>query len=293
MVNAASETSTMEDVKEWREPEEWRKSANWPSLYPQLCMALALASGCFELDCSSELGSEHTFPDLASIINSLFPSPQHFFHWIHFQSHLGSRFPAYLQDFPYGLRVGENSAEFESEGTLIGNAQVASLRLKAYQTNGMGYEYMEDHVSHEILDSCGSRIGLIRGNAPAGEISQAHAGSNDTLEFLALSISGDAVDQGVFRLYQEEIPEFLRIRGEESMQHSWTLCREFEEELVGKRELGLTYFDRDGTALYPPPVVNVLLIGRRGPYAYRIAIGWVLLTKWVAAKPHFETIFLR
>lgn len=293
MVNAASETSTMEDVKEWHGPEEWRKSADWPSQYPQLCMALALASGCFESDCSPGLGNEQTFPELASLFNSRFPSPQSFFHWITFQHHLGSQFPTYLQDSLNGPWVGENYAQFESEGALIGNAQVASLRLEMHQTNSMGYGYLGDFVSHDILDSHGSRIGLIRGGAPAGEISKAHAGSGETLEFLALSISGDAVDQGVFRLYQEEIPEFLRIRGEESMQHSWTLCQEFEEELIKKRKLGLTYFDRDGTALYPPPVVNVLLIGRRGPYAYRIAIGWVLLTKWVAAKPHFETIFLR
>lgn len=293
MVNDASEISTMEDLKEWHEPGEWRKIAHWPSQYPQLCMALALASGCFESDCSPGLGTEYTFPELASLFNSRFPSPQSFFHWIRFRPHSGSKFLTYLQDFPKGPRVGENSTEFDSEGTLIGNAQVASLRLKVHQTNGMGYKYMEDFVSHEILDSHGSRIGLIRGDAPPGEISQAQAGSNDTLEFLALSISGHAVLQGVFRLYQEEIPEFLRIRGEKSMQHRGELCQEFEEELVRKRELGLTYFDRDGTALYPPPVVNVLLIGRRGPYAYRIAIGWVLLTKWVAAKPHFETIFLR
>lgn len=294
MVNDASEIATIVDAKEWHGPKEWRESTGWPSQYPQLCMALALASGCFESDCSPGLGTEHSFPELASIFNSRFPSPQSFFHLIPCQPHSGSKFLTCLQDFTDGPRVGENSSEFESEGTIIGNAQVASLRLKVHQTNGMGYEYLNDYVSHEILDDQGSRIGLIRGNAPEEEeISQAQAGFNDTLEFLALSISGDAVEQGVFRLYQEEIPEFLRIRGEESMQHSKRLCREFEEELVRKRELGLTYFDRDGTALYPPPVVNVLLIGRRGPYAYRIAIGWVLLTKWVAAKPHFETIFLR
>lgn len=293
MVKDASEYTTIADVKEWHGPKEWRKGTGWQSQYPQLCMALALVSGCFESDCSPRLGTEHSFPELASLFSSRFPTLQSFFHWIPFQPHSGSKFLTYLQDFPNGPRLGENSAQFESEGTLIGNVQVASLQLKVHKTNGMGFRWLEDYVSYEILDDQGSRIGLIRGNAPAGEMSQASAGSGDTLEFLALSISGDAVMQGVFRLYQEEIPEFLRIRGEESMQHSLRLCGEFEEELVRKRELGLTYFDRDGTALYPPPVVNVLLIGRRGPYAYRIAIGWVLLTKWVAAKPHFETIFLR
>lgn len=69
---------------------------------------------------------------------------------------------------------------------------------------------------------------------------------------------------------------------------SYTVYRKIFE----RRGLNLTYYDKEGVALVPPPAVRVMLICRRDQFVQRVGIGWVLLTKWVEARPKFETVFL-
>lgn len=72
--------------------------------------------------------------------------------------------------------------------------------------------------------------------------------------------------------------------------------------LRDRPELDLTFRDRAGhilsaryvsSSLPSFPVVNVMAIRWQGPYAYRVTIGWILLTKWVKTKREFKDVLLR
>lgn len=63
-------------------------------------------------------------------------------------------------------------------------------------------------------------------------------------------------------------------------------------KIFERRELNLTYYDKEGVALVPPPAVRVMLICRRDQFVQRVGIGWVLLIKWIEARSKFETVFL-
>jgi hypothetical protein len=54
----------------------------------------------------------------------------------------------------------------------------------------------------------------------------------------------------------------------------------------------VTYWDSEGNPLTPIPIMNVMLIERRGRVARRISIGWILLTMWACANRALEIIIL-
>lgn len=54
----------------------------------------------------------------------------------------------------------------------------------------------------------------------------------------------------------------------------------------------ITVHDDDGYALFPPPIVNVMVISWHGSAARREALGSVLLAQWIKMKPEFRTIIL-
>lgn len=53
-----------------------------------------------------------------------------------------------------------------------------------------------------------------------------------------------------------------------------------------------TLRDSNGKMYSFPLQVVVMLIGRTGPIAHRIAIGFIALHKWVEAEPKWERIIL-
>ena len=78
----------------------------------------------------------------------------------------------------------------------------------------------------------------------------------------------------------------------DNLQSKWDRDEAIRRMLL-RRGLNLTSYDKAGTPLYPMPFVNVMLIGWENEIAYRIATGWVLLTKWVKAKRHLKVIALK
>jgi hypothetical protein len=54
----------------------------------------------------------------------------------------------------------------------------------------------------------------------------------------------------------------------------------------------ITYVDLDGKEEDMKPVVHVLMIGRRGDYAYRKTHGWVYMKPWAKAARRWETVVL-
>lgn len=49
---------------------------------------------------------------------------------------------------------------------------------------------------------------------------------------------------------------------------------------------------RESNNWHLSPMVNVMAIRRRGPYAYRVSIGWILLVKWVEEVREIKDILL-
>lgn len=52
------------------------------------------------------------------------------------------------------------------------------------------------------------------------------------------------------------------------------------------------YSDVDGERLRMLPIVNLLMIGWRGKYAYRRELGWIYLKDWVKADREWKTVIL-
>lgn len=61
---------------------------------------------------------------------------------------------------------------------------------------------------------------------------------------------------------------------------------------LGRDGLDLSFVDRDGSAMVSIPVVYVMLIRWNGPVAYRVSVGWMLLTAWVQSNRQFKTVYL-
>lgn len=53
-----------------------------------------------------------------------------------------------------------------------------------------------------------------------------------------------------------------------------------------------TIHDDEGYAVYPPTVINVMMISWHEGVARRLGLGWVWLAQWMKAKPVFRTIVL-
>lgn len=71
-------------------------------------------------------------------------------------------------------------------------------------------------------------------------------------------------------------------------------CKEVEEacNALGPDGLDLSFVDADGSALGSIPIVYVMVIRWNGPVAHRVAVGWVLLTRWIKSNPKFKTVYL-
>lgn len=109
-----------------------------------------------------------------------------------------------------------------------------------------------------IVDSADMKAGELCGEVAhfrEAVLASAHRGIQ--YEFVALSLSG------------------LRIR------------RQTGEEWETKN-----YHDQDGTPLDTLPIVNVLLLERKGEVVYRKEIGWIYLKDWTRADRHWETVVL-
>ena len=61
---------------------------------------------------------------------------------------------------------------------------------------------------------------------------------------------------------------------------------------TGEEQVTKRYRDKNGGLLEKIPVVNVLLIERKGDIAHRKELGWIYLHDWAKAERRFESIIL-
>lgn len=121
---------------------------------------------------------------------------------------------------------------------------------------------------HWIKNSEGGAIGEL---FPDPRLPQVQ---NLSMEFIALSIStGRGVRSRLCRK-EESFPE-----------------RPFSNP-TDFRYNGMTYVDCDDRPLGKIPVVNVMLISRKGDVARRVAIGYIFLTQWGKAERKFKDVWL-
>ncbi|KAK0624980.1 heterokaryon incompatibility protein-domain-containing protein [Bombardia bombarda] len=142
---------------------------------------------------------------------------------------------------------------------------------------------------HRILGPNGSGIGLVRMDEPrALELLSKPAWTERTHLFVGISVSvdtdGEVLD--VDKRYQERYDELYEKGETDPNPYSVVSADE---------EFGILFRDGEGDTLksYSPPVVNVILVGAREDGCYcRVAMGWVLLTKWLGVEREEKTVFL-
>ncbi|OCK77022.1 HET-domain-containing protein [Lepidopterella palustris CBS 459.81] len=110
-----------------------------------------------------------------------------------------------------------------------------------------------------ILDSEGNVVGELCGEVTQlrEEVISAQYVKNNMYEFISFSLSG------------------LHIR-----------------PYSGKERETKNYSDMDGKPLSMLPIVNLLMIGRRGKCAYRRELGWIYLKDWVKADREWNTVII-
>ncbi|KAH8672796.1 heterokaryon incompatibility protein-domain-containing protein [Tricladium varicosporioides] len=108
-----------------------------------------------------------------------------------------------------------------------------------------------------LVDSKGEFVGGICGDAVQleREVTSSLSDTNTLFEFIAISLSG------------------MRIRAGTSGEQK-------------------NYFDMDGSSLAMLPIINLLLIVRRGPHAYRRELGWIYLVDWARVDREWKVVLL-
>ena len=234
-----------------------------------LFLGLAWSQGCVEADYPFELHEDTTFPYLKTCITSRWLC--HYTYWQEaFQSHGNSEARStFLESLSRALDDRMTLSILQSHPKVISTrAQSALFRLNP-----------PDNRSHDytIIDDRNDMIGLLIGKDSQlqAELS-ASIETREKLEFIALSVS----------------------KSNEVLQHDGSAeggsFRYSRAEAIvdDESKSDLTYYDKDGTALIPLPVVNIMLVRWNGPLAHRMSIGWIYLTKWTKAQPQFKLILL-
>jgi hypothetical protein len=157
-------------------------------------------------------------------------------------------------------------------------AQTVSFRLEVMQHNEIA-----------IIDDLNEVVGFVDefGERPEILALSEAAHLRNRLDFIPLSLSARRdLNYGMFT--HRILAAFRKLGGEERLFYLFGRQR----ELLRQRDLDLTFFDSSGEPLDPVPLVDVMLIGWENGIAHRIAIGWVLLTKWAKASRQSKLIIL-
>ena len=232
-------------------------------------MALAWSQGCVEADYPFELHGNTTYPCLKACIATRWPC--HYMYWQEaFQSQGNSETGStFLQSLSREINDRMNLSILQSSPNIISTrAQSALFRLNP-----------PDNRLHDypIIDDQNHMIGLLIGKDFKLQAAlSASIERREKFEFIALSVSTN-----------DEVIQYDATVEGGSFRYSRA------SELVdGGSKSDLTYYDKDGTALIPLPVVNVMLVRWNGRLAHRVSIGWIYLTKWTKAQPRFKLILL-
>lgn len=230
--------------------------------------AIAWNKGCFEKKWPLQISLEHsTMEEYREALLSRWPRQRDLWSEIWSEppdSTSTDNSPAIMFGIPPHIQ----------KGTLKTRAQSGNFRLKHHDHHGFCYDPLL-----EILDEDGRCIGLLQANDPRvrAEIEPRMRLRNARFELVAISLQNSYMDVELACLFSNR----MELSGADEL-----------ENLERRKRLGVTFADREGTCFELVTTVSVMLIGRRGPFAYRISIGWVLLTKWVESNTVFKTLYL-
>lgn len=262
------------------EPYAWTKGDSYQdyalgveTCSPHLYMAIACMQGCSQTPLPKGLlnSSNQTIMELETSAKTLWPTYEAYCR------HLYGR-------EPQSKELTQAKMQILEPGTLLGRAQIATLRYTRHNE----HEYCRSHEAgfdFEMYDDGNRPIGLWTGLEPQ---SVSQRGRVKAVALSVLNLGMDSLDTSILRCLSSSFPQFSGFEG--------AFDKAFIEvglEILQDPEENLTFFDCEGQALLPPPMLWVMVVEEDGPFYRRIGLGQVYLTRWVQADPHFETILLR
>ncbi|KAF9630207.1 hypothetical protein BFW01_g388 [Lasiodiplodia theobromae] len=232
------------------------------------CLAMAWTHGLVEKPCTRELDHRSvSFDELNQVATERWPSPRDF-----------------VREALEKVELDQYAfLDVRRADILCGRAQTAVLKVMLGDSD---YSERWTSVSSRgtrffmILDDHGNRIGSIdhvHGPTLESRIGPDSLEGGANAEFMALSVATNALAEGILA---------------DERHRNDSIVLDFSREEKGRQKLG--FLDCNGKLSYPYPIVIVMLIWTdEEGYSYRIGIGWVIMTKWIAAKRTFKNIALR
>lgn len=257
--------------------DDWMK-ANLQMDYSPAClyMALAVSQGCMNstsMDYIKEAIQQTSFEDLAKDLAVRWPTYSSYWKEVFRQHPPSSMNHTFPDDELYLLRT---------------QAQTAALKLSVHSGIRKGVEHPCMYFKHtfDILNLDRKRIGILT--------------ASPTLEDL---IDYEPTDRLTARTLKEQFATqtfkamalsigFIGERWQCFLTDEQSFQEWKHEDFEENEYFDMTYRDGVGKWLYPIPVVNVMVIGERDGYSYRISIGQILLRHWVELDRQFEDIML-
>lgn len=263
-----TEARTPQRLERSDDPDEQEPSEDEKSLI----LAISWSFGCTEADWPFKPLSESTFEEIQVNLRTTAHQPDT----------LCSKWYQMLPEpmLPVPEQEGGRGKIPEA---LTTRAQTAVFKVKTHET--FGHEHRGGR-SLDVLNEIGECIGILDSEDPSVEndLTWSLEKGIEKIECMGISLG----IRGSMTCLMPDLFSNMDILDQKSA-------------LRGRPELDLTFRDRAGDILpvagsfvYPTiPVVNVMAIRWQGPYAYRVTIGWILLTKWVKAKREFKDVLLR
>lgn len=260
----------------WNEQEDFSSPNSLPfhplALTPSLCMALAWVQRCIRPPVPVELhkSGSLTFAEIYAMSHALWPSYDAFYRA------LVSKDDQNFGDTPSPINI--------ILGSLLGQAQTAMLDI--IKPDGSKNDAEERAKGYEIRHK-GLHIGLV--NTDLSTLAQ-----NSVVKVLALSVFNVGYPLTFLNFFSKYLwASYPSVSPKGHQKFERDRLEAAGLELLQDRKEDLTFFDCDGTALLPPPMLRLMLVEKDGPCYRRIGLGWAYMARWVKADPQFEAILLR
>lgn len=276
-VRHGGKTSTV-PIRADNEPWTWTERANYEDWLdgthggssPHLYMAIACIQGCIQTPLPEGLldFSSRTFTELEMSAQTLWPTYEAYCHHLYAQSE----------------ELAQAKMQILEPGTLLGRAQVATLRYTRHVEHEDCRDF-EPKFGFEMYGEGDRPIGAWTGVEPHSVLQEGR------IQAIALSV----MNHGSYYLYNSilwclsrSIPKLCAFESKYDEGY-----REVGTEVLRDPSENLTFFDCEGTALLPPPILYVMVVQEDGFFYRRIGLGQVFLSRWLQAGPRFETVLLR
>ncbi|PMD31553.1 HET-domain-containing protein [Hyaloscypha variabilis F] len=260
------------------DPRSWRTGGN---LNSQLYLAIAWNKQCFPA--ASPLETDGSFTDMRDKFG---------LRWPQYEVFLDQAF-GHIRESDKALSAKDvlqlsqlDPDELSRAGVIVTKAETAHFRIEYPWKNRHNYSSSPDLYNFYIIDEHGERIGFswaVKPQELPGSPSDKESGNS--WEFLPLSLAASThipYEKLTGHLWRTFVDDSLTERVIET--GNGPDYEEIASEVLQHTQLDITYYDNEGIPLNPVPIVNVMIINWRDGIAYRVAIGWILLTKWAKAK---------